>query len=131
MVNTSELHAAMPLAALLGFRLGETSQQRVELDLTWNAQLGTANGILHGGVLMALADWSGALLSSLNLPKGSVGTTTVESKTNLIRAVRDGEEVRAVATVLHQGRTTIVVETVVTSRDRLVSKTTQTQAILR
>jgi uncharacterized protein (TIGR00369 family) len=99
--------------------------------MDWSPSLCTAGGILHGGVVMALADSAGAACAVLNLPDGATGTTTVESKTNFLGAVRNGS-VSATSTVLHRGGTTIVVETVV--RDgagKLVAKVTQTQLVLR
>ena len=86
---------------------------------------------MHGGTVMALADAAGGYCAFANLPDGATGTATIESKTNMLRAVREGS-VRATSTVLHTGGTTIVVETEV--RDgggKLVAKTTQTQAVLR
>jgi uncharacterized protein (TIGR00369 family) len=65
----------------------------------------------------------------LGLPEGA-GTATLSSSTNLLRAVRDGH-VEAVARPLHRGRTTVVVVTEVRDAEgRLVSSTTQTQAVL-
>ncbi len=46
----------------------------------------------------------------LNLPEHSHGTTTVESKTNFLRGVREGY-IEAVSRPLHIGRTVVVVET--------------------
>ena len=107
------------------------SAERVELQLDWRDDLCTAAGVLHGGALMSLADTAGAICAALNLPEGSTGTTTVESKTNLLAAVRDGT-VTAVATPLKAGRTLIVVETEMRNGDgRLVAKTAQTQAVLK
>jgi len=65
----------------------------------------------------------------LNLPPGA-GTTTIESNTNLLAAVREGTVV-ALATPLHVGGTVVVVETELRAQERLVAKTTQTQAVLR
>jgi 1,4-dihydroxy-2-naphthoyl-CoA hydrolase len=79
---------------------------------------------------MALADSAGGLCAFLNLPAGSAGTATIESKTNFFGAVRDGTVVAA-ARPLHTGSTTIVIETEVRAGDRLVAKTTQTQAVKR
>ena len=80
--------------------------------------------------VMALADSLGAICAFLNLPEGSAGTTTVESKTNFMRAVRDGF-IEAVSRPLHTGRTVIVVETDVRdASDRLVARATQTQLVL-
>ena len=103
----------------------------MEVSLDWRAELCTAGGVMHGGVLMSLADTAGAVCAFLNLPEGAQGTTTIESKTNLIAAVRDGV-VTAVAVPLHAGSRVIVVETELRGTgDRLVAKTTQTQAVLR
>jgi uncharacterized protein (TIGR00369 family) len=80
---------------------------------------------------MTLADSCGAVCAFLNLPEGAIGTSTIESKTNLFRGVRSGE-VTATTTPLHAGRTTIAVQTEVRDVDgRLVSLTIQTQAVLR
>jgi uncharacterized protein (TIGR00369 family) len=85
--------------------------------------------VLHGGAVMALADSAGAVAAFLNLAEGAT-TATIESKTNLLGAVRDGS-VEAISRILHAGTSTIVVETEVRRADgRLVAKTTQTQAVL-
>lgn len=79
---------------------------------------------------MALADSTGGACAFLNLPAGAQGTTTVESKTNFLRGVRDGY-VEAVSRPLHIGRTVVVVETEVRDAgNRLVAKVTQTQLVL-
>ena len=121
----------MPFSAELGIRLVAAGPAAVRLELDWQARLCTAGGVLHGGALMSLADTAGAVSAFLNLPAGAQGTTTVESTTNLLGAVRAGT-VSALATPLHTGRTLVVVETEL--RDdggKLVAKTTQTQAVLR
>ena len=120
----------MPLAATLGAELVAASAERVELGLAWRAELCTADGVLHGGALMALADSAGGLCAYLNLPPDATGTATIESKTNFLRAVRTGA-VTAAATPLHIGRRTIVVDTELRDDEgRLVARTTQTQAAL-
>ena len=127
-MNTGELHQLIPLAATLGVRMVEDSPQAVVVELDHRDDLCTAGGVMHGGALMTLADTSGAVCAFLNLPQGSAGTTTIESKTNLLAAVRGGT-VTARSTPLHAGRTVIVVETELRT-DRLVAKTIQTQAVL-
>jgi 1,4-dihydroxy-2-naphthoyl-CoA hydrolase len=83
---------------------------------------------MHGGALMALADNAGGVCAVLNLPDGAVGTATIESKTNFMRAVREGT-VTASSRPLHRGRTIIVVETELARNDgKLAAKVTQTQA---
>ena len=129
-MDTRTLHEAMPLAATLGAVLLAASAERVALRVEWRAELCTADGILHGGALMALADAAGGLCAYLNLPPDATGTATIESKTNFLRAVRSGA-VTATATPLHVGRRTIVVDTELRDdENRLVTRTTQTQAAL-
>ena len=128
---TETIRELMPLAATLGIRAEHYEAERVVLAMDWAPSLCTANGLLHGGTVMALADSAGAACAVLNLPEGATGTTTIESKTNFLGAVRQGS-VSATSTVLHRGGTTIVVETVV--RDdagKPVAKVTQTQLVLR
>lgn len=121
----------MPLAVTLGLRTDEYTPERVIVSMDWAPSLCTANGILHGGVIMALADSAGGACAILNLPADATGTTTIESKTNFLGAVREGV-VTATATPLHRGGTTIVVETDVRDgKGKLVAKVTQTQLVLR
>jgi uncharacterized protein (TIGR00369 family) len=130
-MNTDQLRELIPLAGTLGIRSVAAAPDAVVLELDHQPQLCTAAGVLHGGALMTLADTAGALCAFLNLPDGASGTTTIESKTNLLSAVRDGT-VTARSTALKAGGTVIVVETELRDGgDRLVAKTIQTQAVLR
>jgi uncharacterized protein (TIGR00369 family) len=129
-VDTRMLHEAAPFAASLGAEVLAAGSEEVRLRLRWSPEVTTAGAVMHGGALMSLADMAGAVCAYLNLPAGATGTTTIESKTNFLRALRDGH-VEAVARPLHAGRTTIVVDTELRDADgRLVARTTQTQAVL-
>ena len=120
----------MPFAGLLGIEVVAASPEEVRARLAWDESRCTAGGILHGGALMGLADSSGGLCAFLNLPDGASGTATIESKSNFFRPVSD-RYVEATSRVLHQGRTTVVVETELRDADgRLAAKVTQTQAVL-
>lgn len=130
-LDTDQLRNLVPLAATLGIVATEATADAVRLQLEWRPELCTAGGVLHGGALMSLADTAGAVTAFLNLPDGATGTTTIESKTNLLAAVRGGT-VTATSTPLHAGSSVVVVETEMRDADgRLVAKTTQTQAVLR
>jgi uncharacterized protein (TIGR00369 family) len=121
----------MPFARRLGAEFTRYSKEEVGARLDWAPELCTSGEILHGGVVMSLADSTGAVCAFLNLPEDSAGTTTVESKTNFLRGVRNGF-VEAVSRPLHIGRTVIVVETDVRDADdRLVARVAQTQLVLR
>jgi len=119
----------MPFATLIGAELVSATADEVRGRLEWAPERCTTGGVLHGGVLMALADSVGAYCAVLNLPAGA-RTATIESKTNFFRAVREGF-VEAVSTPLHVGRTTIVVQTdILDGQGRRVARVTQTQAVL-
>jgi 1,4-dihydroxy-2-naphthoyl-CoA hydrolase len=127
---TGTLRAFMPFAATLGIVVVRYDPEEVRLRLAWAPELCTAGGAMHGGAIMALADSAGGACAYLNLPPGAAGTTTVESKTNFLRAVRDGY-IEAAARPLHTGRTLIVVETDIRdTRQRLAGRVTQSQLVL-
>ncbi len=128
-METSDIVKLMPFATLLGIDITSASAEAVTATLEHRPDLCTTADILHGGALMSLADTTGAVCAFLNLPAGA-RTSTLESKTNMIRAVKEGK-VTATSTPVHVGRSTIVLQTEV--RDdagRLISLTTQTQTVL-
>jgi 1,4-dihydroxy-2-naphthoyl-CoA hydrolase len=128
-VNALNDGLAGTLSGLLGVRFVEASLDRLVAELEVRDELRTGGGRVHGGTLMAFADTVGAVATVINLPPGA-GTTTLESKTNFLAAGRDGT-LRAEATPLHRGRTTMVWQTRVTDETgQLVSLTTQTQMVL-
>jgi 1,4-dihydroxy-2-naphthoyl-CoA hydrolase len=125
---TEVVNAQMPLGATLGIRMFGGPEE-VDATLEWAPGLCTAAGVLHGGVLMALADSAGAVCAFLNLPSGA-NTATIESKTNFLGAIRKGT-VLARSRPLHVGKSTIVVETdVFDDAGRRMARTMQTQAVL-
>ena len=128
-MDASELLAAIPFAIGAGVELVSASPEEVVGRLRWAPERCTNLGVLHGAALMTLADSLGAVCAALNLPDGS-GTSTIESKTNFFRAVRDGQ-VESVSRPLHVGRSTIVVQTDIRDGEgRRVAQVTQTQAVL-
>src|SRR5438034_6363564 len=127
--DLDRLIEAIPFAAAIGVALVAAGADEVRATMSWAPDRCTGAGVLHGGALMALADTAGAVCAVLNLRPGD-GTSTIESKTNFFRAVREGG-VEATSRPLHVGRTTIVVQTDVRDdRGRRVAQVTQTQAVL-
>jgi 1,4-dihydroxy-2-naphthoyl-CoA hydrolase len=122
--------ASMPFAAGLGMEVTGAAREEVRGRVAWAAERCTTAGLIHGGLLMAFADSLGAICAFLNLPEGAGGTSTVESKTNFFRAVREGNVV-GVTRPLHVGRRFIVVQTDITDDGgKRVAQVTQTQAVL-
>jgi uncharacterized protein (TIGR00369 family) len=118
----------MPFAGVLGIEDVTAAPDQVTASLAWDPSRCTSGGVLHGGALMGLADSLGGFCAFLNLPEGAEGTATIESKTNFLRAVRDGA-ITASTRPLHAGRTLIVLETLIEREDgAAAAKITQTQA---
>jgi uncharacterized protein (TIGR00369 family) len=121
----------MPLARTLRIETLVSTPNEVRARLAWADSLCTSGGVLHGGIIMSLADSTGGACAFLNLPTGANGTTTIQSTTNFLRAVRSGY-IEAASRPLQAGRTVIVVETDVTDADeRRVARVIQSQAVLR
>ena len=119
----------MPFCGHLGVRDVTGSAEGVTAYADWRQEFCTGGTALHGGYFMALADGIGAAAAAYHLPMG-VGTSTIESKTNFLRGVSEGE-LKIVATPVHTGRRTIVVQTDIYRADgKLATRTTQTQALL-
>ena len=100
----------MPFSELLGIRVTTSTPDLVEAEMQVRPDLCTVPAVLHGGALMALADFLGALATVLNLPEGA-WTTTIESKTNFLAALPVGEVAHAACTPIHKGRQTMVWQT--------------------
>lgn len=130
-LTAEQVYDLAPFVRTLGVELDAMAPDEVRARLPWAVERTTAGGGLHGGALMSLADAAGAVCAVLNLPADATGTTTIESTTHFLRAVRDGHA-EAVSRPLHAGGTTVVVETDVLDADgRLCARTTQVQAVLR
>jgi 1,4-dihydroxy-2-naphthoyl-CoA hydrolase len=128
---TNLIQDTMPLCRTLGITASTFTPEEVSLHIEWAPSLCTAGGVIHGGLVMALADSAGASCAFLNLPEGAASTSTIESKTNFFGPVTGGT-ITATSRPLHVGRSTIVVETELRAEDgRLVAKTSQTQAAMR
>jgi len=125
----ADLLKLMPYAVALGVSLDEATPERTRASVAWAPERCTAAGVLHGGVIMALVDSVAGVCAFLNLPAGAA-TTTIESKTNFLRALREGT-LHASARPLHVGRSVIVLQTELSGDDgRMIALTVQTQAVL-
>jgi len=128
MPTPEQIRDTMPFAALIGAELLEVTPELVRGQMQWSPERCTAGDLMHGGALMALADGCGGVCAFFNLPEGAIGTATIESKTNFLRAVREGA-VTSSTRPLYKGRTLVVIETEIVRQDgALVAKVTQTQA---
>lgn len=86
------------------------------------------HGVVHGGVLAALADTAGGMATYMTVPRG-MRVATVEMKINFLEPVERGS-VAAHARVLRTGRNLAVVDCeVCDSARRLVAKALMTFSI--
>jgi uncharacterized protein (TIGR00369 family) len=116
----------------LGIRFTHVQDECVRAELTVRKEICTMPAaVLHGGAIMSLADTLGAVGTFLNLPPGA-GTTTLESKTNFLRAAPINTTVTGECTPIHRGKMTMVWQTRIAGEDgALVAIVTQTQMVLQ
>jgi uncharacterized protein (TIGR00369 family) len=128
----AQIQASMEpgLPGHLGIAITGATPQEVTGTLTVRDHLCTMGGVLHGGTIMAFADTLGAVGAFLNLPPGA-RTSTVESKTNFLRAAKVGETVHGTSRLVNKGRTLMLWQTEVRDgRGRLIAVTSQSQIIM-
>jgi uncharacterized protein (TIGR00369 family) len=121
---------ASGLPGHLGMTLTGARENEVTGELTVAQHLCTVDGVLHGGAIMALADTLGGVGAFLNLPPGA-RTSTVESKTNFLRAAKLGQKVIGTSRLVNKGRTLMLWQTEVRdSQQRLIALVSQSQIII-
>lgn len=91
-------------------------------------------GYVHGGVWTALGDTAAAWATFRAIPPGH-NFTTIELKLNVFSAGLEGDEVDAIATPLHVGKSTVVIEVKIERRregsePRLAANLIVTQFVL-
>ncbi|HLH92501.1 MAG TPA: PaaI family thioesterase [Xanthobacteraceae bacterium] len=130
-MNAQEVEEIQPpFGRWLGMKITHAAPDRIVSELVVREEFTNRNGVLHGGVAMALADNLGGTAAFFSLPQGAA-TTTIESKTNFFAAVPIGETITTETTPLHRGRTTMVWQTRITRADgRLAALVTQTQLVM-
>ena len=94
---------APPMAQLLGFRLVEVDTGHAVFEVQPAEQHYNPIGVVHGGLAMTLLDSAMGCSVHSRMPAGS-GYTTLEAKTNLVRAISDKTgRLRAIGKLVHLG----------------------------
>ncbi|WP_353234091.1 PaaI family thioesterase [Diaphorobacter ruginosibacter] len=104
------------LPELMGMHFTQVDPDRVQAHMPVHGKLLAPNGYLHAGSLVTLADTCCGVGCRSQLPKGGVGFTTIELKSNHLATAREGT-VECSAAPVHMGRTTQVWDAVVKHRD--------------
>jgi uncharacterized protein (TIGR00369 family) len=114
---------------VLGISFTEVSRDRIKAEMTAGDIHTNGNGVVHGGVYMSFADTLGARGAIMNLPENCM-TSTLESKTNLLRGMNAGK-IFGESLPVHVGRTTQVWRTVLTNEaGKKLAEITQTQLVI-
>jgi uncharacterized protein (TIGR00369 family) len=125
-----EAHSNL-LPGYLGMQVIKATTEEVVGTLEIKENLCTIGEVAHGGAIMAFADTMGAICSFLNMPPNS-RTTTIESKTNMIRSGKLGETLTARSKLLNKGRTLMLLYTEIQdSQEQLIAVVIQTQFVIQ
>jgi uncharacterized protein (TIGR00369 family) len=103
----------VPVARLFGFQLIRCDEREAEVRMPAREDFAQEYGVVHGGILTALADTAAVYLT---LPRlgDSERMTSIELKVNFLEAARPGGgELRAVARLVRAGRRVVVCESTV------------------
>ena len=93
---------------LFGFQLEAAEPGRAVVLLRVRSKHRQVHGVVHGGILAALADTAAGVACYMLLPRGT-RLATIEMKINYLEPVEKGT-ILAEARVLRKGRTTAVAE---------------------
>ena len=89
---------------LIGLDVTSLGPDEVRASLVVTPELLQPYGLLHGGVLCSVVETLGSIGGAAWFgERGNVVGTS--NHTNLLRSARDGAQLQAVATPVHQGRT--------------------------
>ncbi len=101
--------------AHLGFDVEKVEKGRAIFQLDVRAHHKQLHGVVHGGILAALADTTAAIAAYTTVPKGTE-IATVELTINYLEPVPGGR-IKADARVLRAGRNFVVVECDIVNED--------------
>lgn len=94
---------APPMAQLLGFRLIDVEPGYVVFEVTPGERHYNPIGVVHGGLAMTLLDSAMGCCVQTRMPVGG-GSTTLEAKINLVRAItHKNGPLRAIGKLVHLG----------------------------
>ena len=127
-LNESGRHALM---GNLGIQYTYAAKGRVEATMPVDERTRQPFGILHGGASLALAE-TVAGLGSMILCQPDEMMVGMQVSGNHVSSAHQGDTVRAVATVIHQGRSSHVWDVnIYTSTDKLVSSVRVVNSVMK
>ncbi|OAV68994.1 Phosphatase YidA [Bacteroidales bacterium Barb6XT] len=125
------LRAKHALMGNLGIQYTYASTKRIEATMPVDERTRQPFGILHGGATLALAE-TVAGLGSMIIGKPDDLIVGMQVSGNHISSASEGDTVRAVATIIHKGRSSHVWDVnVYTSTDKLVSTVRVVNSVIK
>lgn len=92
---------------LLGIKIIHLEEGKMIAEMAVKKEYFAPNGFLHAGSIVTFADTIAGYSSMAHLPENGKSFTTLELKSNFVRAVREGK-LQCECTAEHLGRTTQV-----------------------
>lgn len=115
----------------LGMVYIHSSEGRVEATMPVDERTRQPFGILHGGATLALAE-TVAGMGSMVLCKPDETAVGMQVSGNHVSSAKEGDTVKAVATIIHRGSSTHVWNVdVFTSADKLVSSVRVVNCVIK
>ena len=128
LLNERARHALM---GNLGIQYTYASDERVEATMPVDYRTRQPFGILHGGATLALAE-TVAGLGSMIICESDEIVVGMQVSGNHISSAHEGDTVRAVATIVHKGRSSHVWNVdVFTSTNKLVSSIRVVNSVIK
>jgi uncharacterized protein (TIGR00369 family) len=120
-----------PVCALLNYRLVEVEPGHAVFEIKTGEQHYNPIGVVHGGIAMTLLDSAMGCAVQTQMPAGG-GYTTLEAKTNLVRAVTaETGTLRAIGKLVHLGKRIATAEARLEDREgKLYAHATTTCIVL-
>ena len=128
LLNAQARHALM---GNLGIQYTYASENRIEATMPVDHRTRQPFGILHGGATLALAETVAGLGSMITCQPDEI-IVGMQVSGNHISSAHEGDTVRAVATIVHKGRSSHVWNVdVFTSTNKLVSSVRVVNSVLK
>ena len=128
LLNERARHALM---GNLGIQYTYASEERIEATMPVDHRTRQPFGILHGGATLALAETVAGLGSMIPCQPDEI-VVGMQVSGNHISSAHEGDTVRAVATIVHKGRSSHVWNVdVFTSTNKLVSSVRVVNSVLK
>ena len=126
----SEDESVGPLGDLLGIVMESRQAGGARMRLNVDTALNNPNGVVHGGVIYTLVDYSMGRVVQFSLPDGE-HCATIEIKISYLRSVREGT-VTVETEIVKQGRNIAFLTSNVTDdQDRLVATASGSMFIIK